>query len=380
MISVPDFLKRAADRNGYKRDRFDEMKMPTDVSNICIFPFFGDLRSLFVLSSFLLHRIRFENKNSKYFILASWSGYQGLFPYVDEYWSFTDEAVFRKFYEMSEGMRNKSDLTVTYSRNFNEFFRDVFDVSEVQKYYNNGFTNLFFDKYKATKRFLPFVPSATIVGRDFTKELAVKPGYKIFLHPSIYCKTWSGGCSNNVVAKKEFWVELCKVLLDNNMTPVIWQNNLSYDLSDELAEKCIIVKENDVTRVLAAMRASNCVLDVCNGISRLALYARAPFLCVDERSRYNSTKEYEMDMLLGSSIPKNYIFTFATILNYGTPSFWSQDILLSIVKKLEVFLPEVDRDKLPTTAESYDLVPYDEFVSVNKKKKFGTRFIKVLDE
>jgi hypothetical protein len=133
--AVVDFLKRAAERNGFRRDRFEEKLIPTEFSNVCILPFFGDLRNTVVLSTFILQRFRESLRGSKYFIVASWPGMQGLFPYADEYWSLTDEAVIKKFYEHSEGMRNKSDLNLSYIRNLNEFFRDVIEINEMQKFY-----------------------------------------------------------------------------------------------------------------------------------------------------------------------------------------------------------------------------------------------------
>ena len=122
MNSVAEFLKKSADRNGFTRERFEERKIPTDHSNLIIMPFFGDLRSSVVLSSVLLNRYREEIKNSKYFILASWPGMQGLFPYVDEYWSINDESQIKRFFENAECFRNQSDLATMYNRNLNEFF------------------------------------------------------------------------------------------------------------------------------------------------------------------------------------------------------------------------------------------------------------------
>ena len=71
MNSVADFLKRSAERNGFNRDRYEEKRIPTDFTNVCILPFFGDLRSLTILSSYILHRYREEYRGSKYFIVAS---------------------------------------------------------------------------------------------------------------------------------------------------------------------------------------------------------------------------------------------------------------------------------------------------------------------
>ena len=380
MNSVAEFLKRASERNGFNRDYFEEKRIPTDFTNVCVFPFFGDLRSLTILSSYLLHRVRHELRGSKYFIVASWPGFSGLFPYADEYWSLSDESVIKKFYENSEGLRNKSDLNTIYIRNMNEFFRDVFDASELQKYYRNGFLNNFFDKFTNTKRFLPFIPSSTIIGKDFNKNMAIKSGYKIFIHPSLFCKVWQSGTSENVRAKKDFYVELCKYLSENNMTPVVWQNFASHDIAEEVKDCSIILRETDVVKVLSAMRSCSCVLDTFNSISRLAVIARCPFMCFDERSRYAGTREYEIDDLSGQNVPHQYIFSFSTILIEGDSVIWNRDTFPTIKNRLEAFVPDLNRDEWPSTVESTENVPYEKYVHPQKKKKIGTRFIRVPKE
>ena len=377
MNQIIDFLKRSAERNGFNRDRYEENKIPTDHANIVVVPFFGDLRSMVVMSSFLLHRYRQEFKNSKYFILASWPGYQGLFPYIDEYWSVTDEAHFKSFYEQSEGFRNKSDMATIYLRNFNEFFQDVVDYKEFVQFYQNGITNLFFEKFITTKRFFPFIPSSMTIGRDFNKELSTRAGYKIFIHPSIFAKQWNVGSSKNIRTKKEFWVELIEKLIEKNYVPVVWQNNLSYDISQDFVGRCLFVVEKDIVRVLSAMRATGCVLDIFNSLSRLSLLARCPFVCVDERSRYQNLKEYEIDDLCGVGIPHEYIFTFSTIVSNGNSYYWNQDIFQSILMKLEKFLPTLDRNEWPSTGESIQVVPYKSFVRTNNRIKIGAKLLKI---
>lgn len=374
---IIDFLKRSADRNGFTRERFDERKIPTDHSGLTVFPFFGDLRSVVILSTLLLHRYKQEVKNSKYFILASWPGLQGLFPYIDEYWAMSDNAHIKRFYQQAEGFRNKSDLTTIYTRNLNEFFRDVIDYKEFELYYRNGLTNEFFKRFKDTQRFLPFIPSSTILGREFNKELSTKAGYKIFIHPSMFGKQWHLGRAKNVATKKEFWTELVEKLLENNYVPVIWQNHLTYDISQEFAGRCLFLLENDFIRALSVMRATGCVLDVFNNLSRLAVLARCPYICVDERSRYSYLREYEIDDLCGINLPRDYIFTFSTIISDGNPYSWSKDIFQSILSKLDKFLPDLNRDDWPSTGESYEAVPYKEFVKIPKPKKLGTRLLKI---
>lgn len=377
MTEVGDFLKRAADHNGFHRDRFEEKRIPTDHSNLIIMSFWGDIRSMCVASSLLMHRYCQEMKGSKYFILASWPGFQGLFPYVDEYWSLTDDANLKKFYEPAEELRNKSDLSIIHLRNLNEFFRNVIDYRELLPFYKNGLTNSFFSKFQETKVFLPFIPSATVLGKEFSRELAVKPGYKVFIHPSLFCKQWVAGRSKNVKSKKEFWIELVKKLLDNNYIPVIWQNNFSHDISQDFIDRCIFIGEQDIVRALSAMRATGCVLDIFNNLSRLAILARCPFVSIDERSRNSNQKEYEFDDLCGFKVPKEYIYTFSTIVTDGISNNWNHDIFPSILNKLDKFMPLLDRDTWPSTGEFMEVVSYKKNVRKIKAKKLGVRLLKI---
>lgn len=375
--SVVDFLKRACERNGFARERFEEKNIPTDYSSLVIMPFFGDYRGLFVLSSLVLHRYRRENKGSKYFIVCSWPGFQGLFPYVDEYWALTDEPQMKRFYQDADNLRNRSDLATIYLRNLNEFFRDVVSWRDLDAYYDYGFKQGFFDEFDTVKRFLPFVPSAAIMGKEFNRQLTTRPGYKVFLHPTVYARKWANGRTHQATAKKEFWVELTEHLLHEGFVPVIWQNYLTYDLSGDFTDKCIFIGDRDISRVMAGMRATGCVLDIFNGISRLAIAARCPFLVVDERSRYAGVKEYEVDDLCAYNLPREYIFSFSTIITDGFAFSWKHDIFQSIVRKLNSFLPDLDRDTWPSTGELLEDVPYKEYVREIKKKHLGTRLLKI---
>lgn len=374
---VGDFLKRAADRNGFVRERYEERRVPTDIDGLVVMPFFGDWRGMLLLSSWFLHRYKETHKPSKYFILASWPGYQGMFPYVDEYWAIADENQVKKFYEKADGFRNRGDMAAIYQRNLNEFFRDVVDWRQVvEPYYHQGILQNFWDTYKVVKRFLPHVPSAAMLGKDFMKELAVRAGYKVFISPLQFVQSWRNGKVEHVPVKKEFWTELVKRLLKEGFVPVIWQNLLSFDLSAEFTSECLYIGDRDISKVLSVMRASGCVLDVYGGLSRLAIAARCPFVALDERSRYSNLKEQEVDDLCGKSLPKEYIYAFSTIIADGTPYAWNNDLFNNITNKLNKFLPALNRDEWPATGESTEIVLYDN-VRKTKNKKIGARLLKV---
>ena len=124
------------------------------------------------------------------------------------------------------------------------------------------------------------------------------------------------------------------------------------------------------------MRACGCVLDIFDGSSRLALAARCPFLCFDERQRFNAVKEYEINDLCGRGLPRQYIFSFAALVEKGDPNVWRTNVFDHLVLRLKEMTAGLDRDSWPAPVESNDIVPYDA-VRKRKLKKFGTRFIRV---
>jgi hypothetical protein len=375
VIDIRDFLQRAADRNGFVRERYEDRHVPVDISTITMLPFFGDLRSTFVLSSLLLRRYKEELKPSKYFILCSWPGFHSLFPYVDEYWAVGDESQFRRMFGEAEGFTNKAEGNVVYMQNINEFFRDVVKPKDLLPYYSDGLTDDYWKRFKQVVVSLPMVPSAAILGKDFNRDLAMRAGYKVFIMPSTHARCWRNGRSKSMPVPQDFWMALIDRLLKEKYVPVLWKHPLAYDLSVQYTTSCAYVNDKDIGRVLGAMRATGCVLDVFNGTSRLALAARCPFLACDERSRYSGTKEYEIDDLCGGKLPKQYIFSFSTIINGGTEG-WESGLINSIMARLGSFLPTLNRDAWPLTAESTEVVPYGS-VRTRKQQKIGVKFIKI---
>jgi hypothetical protein len=373
--NVSDFLKRASQRNGFVRERYEEKNVPTEFGDVCILPFFGDNHSMFLLSAFFLHAYRKQYKSSKYFIVCSYPGMAGMFPYVDEFWGFSDHGQLPRVYEKSDGFENHSDIVAIYKRNLNEFFRNVIDIKDVFSKYGNGFKKEF--TKGDIELFLPFVPSSSILSKEFVRQVNTRAGYKVMFSPTLYCKQWHNGKSRNVKSKREFWMTLARKLESNGFVPVVWQNHLTHDISSEMIDSCLFFNDSDITKVLSAMRACGCFIDVFNGTSRLAIMARTPFLCVDERSRYNNMKDYEVEDLSSFGLPKQHIFTFSTIITDGSVDTWNQDIAQNIVNRLNSFLPDLDRDNWPTTSETYDKVSFEDNVRTVEPLKIGKKLLMI---
>ncbi len=367
---IAAFMTRAAQQTGFMRESYVEDDLPTSYSSLTILPFFGDFRSQFVLSTLLLHRYLGEARPHRYFILCSWPGLSGLFPYVDEYWSPQDNGVLENLWDHTSGFENTSTHAETFARSLRQRFDDVITFNpDLSKYYADGLTKPFFDEFGKVTVALPGLRSLRV---DLSRLLAQRAGYKVFVHPSRVARGWEHGSYIVKKVDRAFWNDLLTALCQAGMTPVVWQNYGTYDLSEN-QQRCVFVQEQNVLDVLAVMRGCSCVLDVCGGLNRYAAVARCPFLGVEHRSKFVGLKEYELDDLAVLNKSYRYIFSFPTILE-GVGK-WSS-LIDNIVVKLNEMLPGLNRDTWPTTSEYVSTVSYSQ-VRKLKTKRLGTKFIKV---
>lgn len=373
MSAINDFVKRALDRSGFERAIFAESNLPAASENILAVPFFGDLRSTFLMSSYLLRRYK-ESHPSKYIIFCSWPGFGSLFPYVDEYWQPRDRTNLSTLSTGATGFGNVSDVAATYGRNLVNHFETLFP-EEWQTYYDNGFQRKFWDAYRDVKLFLPEVPSASQLTDDFKGQVASRTGHKVVIFPARRLRSWQRGKTEMYMGNRDFWVALAERLLKENITPVVYQNYWTYDLSRDFSEQCIYLATDQISTVLAAMRLVGCVLDIHSGISRLAIAARCPFVSVDERIRYINEREYEIDDLSCMRTPRQYIFSFASYAMAGTVSDWNASLFDNIVARVKSFIPTMNRVDWDSPTEFYDVVDYGK-VQQKRVKRLGANFIR----
>lgn len=378
MLDISFILQNSADKIGFRREKFIEKNIPTNIDRIVVMPFFGNINSITILSSILLKRFREELYGSQYFILASWGGFQHLFPYVDEYWGIKDQQVYKTLFDKAINFNNTSETYPVYVRNFNNYFANVIKFEDEFKcYYDNGLKQLFLDKFKHIKRVLPNISSNAILDNNFNRELVNKHGHKVFIFPTCKVNEFQTNKIDNINVSKEFWVALVEKLLSQGIVPVLYNGPYTYDLSPEFTDKCIYLDNLDINSTLAAIRTTGCLLDVFNGTSRLALLARCPFIRCDERTRFRYTKDYEIDDLIGKEILKDYLYAFSSVVR-GDKYAWDSLFGL-IIKKILNVIKHIDLSKLPLPIELEEIIPYD---GVRKLKytSLGVEFLKKVGE
>jgi hypothetical protein len=246
---------------------------------------------------------------------------------------------------------------------------------DISVYYSNGLTKEFFERFKHVKVSLPNIPSTSSLGPEISRVLSQRQS-KVFFSPCREAFSWRNGSSRRISIPVDFWKDVSNKLVSSGFFPVIFSDHFSYDLKAEIEKDCLHISGTDVAHTMAAMRSSGCVLDFFGDISRIAMCARTPFLCFEERAKYNGLKEYEINDLCGKGVSKEYIFGFAAILESGDRSAWNSNFLDHMVVRLKKIQENTDREKWPSTAEQNDIVAYDSVRKI-KKKKFSSRFIRV---
>jgi len=370
MTDVADYVKRAAERTKFKREFFIEQNLPTVTSNVVAVPFYADLSSSLVMSSFILKQYK-DLHRDKYIILCSWPGWQSLFPYVDEYWSLEDESVTNTLATDTNNFYNGTKLYAEISRSLLECL-NVLTQRDFKKYYDFGFTEDYWNDFGELKRYLPEVPSETLIAEGFRQQLASKSGQKVIIYPVKKIRVWQNGKLKYLQVSQDFWFALTKRLLDEGYSPVVWQNWFTYDLSREFTDSCVYLVPRHISDVLAAMRYVGAVIDIYSGVSRVAIAARTPFVAVDERLRFVDSKDYALDDLSCDGLPRQYIFSNATMLLAGGPEDWTVSIIDNIVARLKKFMPETKNTC--STTESYKTISY-ELVRELNARRMGSHFI-----
>ncbi len=374
MSEVADYIERGAKRTGFRRDFFVEKNIPTVAQNVVVFPFYGDMRSTCILSSFVLKEYKkVLARQNKYLIMCSWRGYKSLFPYVDEYWSLSDNSVSKGLALGANNFYNGSDVAIQIGKDLVQNF-DVVTYKDMKSYFENGFGAKYLAEVREPYRYLLQIPSATKIGTQFQTEMSRKPGKKIVVHPVTRMRVWQRGKLNHIQISKEFWSHLFERLLAEGIVPVVYQNHASFDMSREFADRCIYVVPDEISDLLAAMSYVGCALDIFSGFSMLATLARCPSLVVDERLRYMTQKDYEIDDLC-KEIPKDHIFAFSTMLLSGGPKDWDNSFVENILMRLRSFLPRIEGKSWLPLNEQYSSVSYER-VRERKSKRMGVTFVR----
>lgn len=324
------FLQRAADKLGYNREFFVEKDIPKDTSDIRVLVCLWDIKSLSIFSSLIFNHL---SKNSgKYTIIVSWPGFKALFPNVNEFWSLKSLSEYRVLALGAGDGRNTSEAILPLVRGLNYYFEDVQEEA-ILDYFDNGFTERYFREFKNIYKFLPNIQS---LNSQFQSQINSKKNC-VILFPCIKINLWRAKVLEKIDIPKDFWLYLCKRLLEEGYTPFLYQNQFTYDLSPELTDQCLYMGAEKLEQILSIFNQVGLVIDIFSGISKLASIARCAAIVVDQHLRYVEQKDYQFDLFIQPSQVKN-IYSFPLTASQGDEESWRVgfvDNLLNNLKQMD---------------------------------------------
>ena len=376
-FSLSDFLANTASKLNFRREKFIEKNIPSNFDQITVFFGLGDLRNTAAISSMILPRFRKEKKALRYFIVFGYPNFSCLYPYADEYWSFSNDEKLDQVYYNSNGLDNNSNLKTIYLRHLNENFRDVVKQEDFASIYDGCLKTNFWEANKNIRIILPQLSASYV---NFNEEIQKKfnelKKRKILIFPiknmQIYRK-------NKLVFQPleiGFWKNLIKMLLSLEISVVCIKNNLTYDLSEFFIDEKDVFNfaENDLEKIMSLMRLTGCVLDFFSGIGRYAAIARVPYIVVDERYRYFKFKEYEFEDVVGNNLPIERLFLFADLINPTNNLF--ENVAKNIINKVDKVINGLEKIKGIPDAPYLDYISNYENVRYYQTQKLGVNFIK----
>ena len=373
-LTVSDFLKITSRKLNFNREKYIEKNIPNNFDQITVLFHMGDLRNTFSLSSMILPKFRKELKSLRYFIVFGYAGFSSLFPYADEYWSF-DKENFSRVYNQSFGFENLSDLKTIYLRHLNENFREVIKSETFNDIYNHYFLKRYWEKNKSIRIILPQIINTLPTNDDFLNKISkFNSSKRIFIFPNKTMQIIRKGKLIHEEIKKEFWVNLIKILLKDNVDVICVKHPLTHDISADFInqDNILFFSETDMNQIMSYMRMAGCVFDYFSGISRLAIIARVPYILADERIRYFNYKEYEFEDVVGENLTGERFFIFADLTNANNDLFSS--IASNIISKIDKINKENNNGLL--SSEYIDRTSTYQNVRYYQSKKMGLKFLK----
>lgn len=372
-LTVSDFLKITSKKLNFSREKYVEKNIPNNFDQITVLFNLGDLRNTLSLSSMVLPKFRKETKALRYFIVFSYPGFSSLFPYADEYWSFDPENFF-KIYNNSCGLDNSINLKTIYLRHLNENFREVIKAESFNDIYDHFFIKRYWEKNKNIRIILPQVINSLASNDSFVEQYSkININKKVFIFPNKTMQIIRKGKLIYEEIKYEFWVNLIKKLLENDVGIFCVKHPLTYDMSAEFTENknILFFNEIDINQIMALMRMAGCVFDFFSGISRLAIMSRTPYILADERIRYFNYKEYEFEDVVGESLHGERFFIFADLMNANNDLY--NNIASNIINKIDKIKKN---SKGMLNSEYIDKLSNYQNVRYYQSKKMGLKFLK----
>lgn len=354
MENVREFLIRASDKSGLKRDKYTEHNITENFSNIMVNVIYGNLLNEIIISSFLHREIFTKEYKNKYKIIVTLPGRSFLYPCADEVWSPKNE---NDFILMSKESPER------IFQSLNKYIHDVHDIDFFSKYFKNGYTKLFSNQFEKNIE----LPPISSLKSENMQKFSKYEGRKCFIMPFKHLNYY-GHKEELEYIDIECYKKIINSMLSYDITPIVVYNKTCYDLSPYFYDKCLFFMEERLDNIVSIARSSGFVFDLFTNNFIIAFLARVPFFSCIDRRRFVNLNLGELFLSLNQAADVQYKLDFNMVKTINR-SFNFQ----AVAERINYFHSDL---KIPSSSHTITKIDQS-LIKKARIKKFGLNFFKI---
>lgn len=363
MTNCDEYIARYTNKAGFVRNKLSD-KVVSDIKKIKILLIFGDLQETVFFGQTVYKNLCCNSDD--YNIVVTWPGIQCFFQNADEVWYSSNSGLPVELYNSCSGIGNKSKYIGVITRSLNEFFLNVTNGIDYEKYFEYFIKDEFIKKYPIIEFQYPVLLPRNSLNKIFFERLANLPKKQIVLIPYNKTRMLQNERSIIIPHYEDLYKCLIDVLLEMNYGVVCIQNDFTFDMSRIMShDNLLTIKEIDYQKILTLTRNIGSYIDFFGNSSFVGLLSQTNTFVINERNLWFGLKKYqELNIYKNEFGYKNY-FSF---LKFNDP--YNKELNISyfrnIIKCLNDFINETNLETEPGLHKNKQIL-FTEIVKKNNK-------------
>jgi hypothetical protein len=355
-----DLIERFTKKTGLKRYKKTD-RLPDKLQNIMVYVVLGDFHST-IFSSTVFKKL--IGQTNSYNVILTWPGFQHLFD-TEEVLTLDTSIQFKTLHATAKGLINKNNNLEILFRSLNEYFLQVFNISDVIQDYKETL-----DLEKLKYRSLDFQAYNFLKFSDSLKPVKMNKNKVIFFPIDRY-QTIFNNKSVDFIFDYKIYINIFKELSKLGFEVACIQNRWTFNFKDKPLESDVkFISEDDIDKILMHIRCYGCFVDLFSDISLLGHLAQVPTFSLYERSYFSKNKRDVEFFVLDQTGRNHIIFSFFN--SFHTSEGLNYGYIESIIDRFVNFYDEsvVSFSQVLIEKKEVNFAPYLKKINSMKKAKF----------
>jgi hypothetical protein len=290
---------RYVNKTGLTREILQDTISAKNISDIVIYPLFGDLHSVIFIGQLLLDKV--VNKN-KYNIVLTWPGLEKLISGANEVWCLSTSYNYKAFHDQAQGIDNVGSAKNVLMRSLNENFINIDELKQIKKRYNHNIEKEFLQEKPFTLQGFQYLPASNLINIEKSNKK------KVLIFPFLTHKVISDNSIVHELIDPMIYIEIVRRLLSYGYHVFCVQNDWTANLKSDISSSEItFVEDNNFERIISYARYAGCFFDIFNDLQIIGLLAQIPVFSLYERVFYFEAKK-DLERKIFDFNEKNEIF------------------------------------------------------------------------